>query len=278
MRCLFEKRIQDKLIGFNDLTKTLRIVDIGGPGAQKLPVSQVSLLIRYLPNLTSLGGFERTGAAVELAHQEESSMKFNLTFIHDLYTNIGRIHVLYKTCPKLKELYLDCPKGTAVQNIAILREIRHLKLHKAKSCDLELALKDMNKRLKTLNLSTIWGSLDLATLTKYCPYLTKLELHGVDIIGAAHDEGERMRIFPVLSELLIYRTILSPLMVKTFLNCSILLEHVAIGECNQINDDEMIVMCYCREFETIKRILAWSGNPPHNRNSKVCNGKLSSSN
>lgn len=240
MRSLYEKRIQDVFKGFNDLTKTLSIVDIGGPGAQHLPVSQVSLLLRFLPNLKSLGSFERTGAAVELLFTEDPSLRFKLVYIHDLYTPIQRLNIIAKSCPKLNGIYLDCAKGTAVQNIHILKELRSLKLHKIRWTDVEIALRGLNQRLKTLYLSTIWGAVDVYQVSQHCPMLTKLELHGASLISSAPDLVSPSLALPELIEVLVYRTTLSGLMARSFLVSSQKLEHVAFGECDQITDAQLI--------------------------------------
>lgn len=240
MRSLYEKRIQDVFKGFNDLTKTLTIVDIGGPGAQHLPVSQVSLLLRFLPNLKSLGSFERTGAAVEMLFSEDPTLRFNLVYIHDLYTPIQRLNIIAKSCPKLTGIYLDCAKGTAVQNIHLLKELRSLKLHKIRWTDVEIALRGLNHKLRTLYLSTIWGTIDVYQLSLYCPMLTRLELHGASLMSSAPDLESPCIALPELVEVLVYRTTLSGLMAKSFLVSSQRLEHVAFGECNQITDSQLI--------------------------------------
>ena len=50
-------------------------MDLGGPGAQNLPVSQAALLLKYMPNLTSLGSYERTGAAVETLYESDRGIR-----------------------------------------------------------------------------------------------------------------------------------------------------------------------------------------------------------
>ena len=261
MRSLYEKRIQDKLIGLNDLSKTLKIVNIGGPGAQKLPVSQASLLLRFLPNLASLGGFEKTGAAVESVHQTDPTLKFNLVYIHDQSTNVQRLDVFSKTCPKLKGMYLDCPKGTAVQTIDMLKDIKDIKLHKTRWTDVEIMLRNMHRRLRTLNLSKVYGSLDVAVLARHCTHLTKLDLNFVSFINTAPDSEINERLFPELQELFIYRTTLPSAIVRTFLTCSEYLEHVAFGECNVIKDEEMI---NCIEMSSLKHLRElWLGQALH---------------
>ena len=264
IRSLYERRIQDELKGFNDLTKTLKLVDIGGPGAQHLPVSQVSLLLRFLPNVMSLGAYERTGAAVEMLFTEDPTLRFNLIYIHDLYTHNQRLNIISTACPKVKGIYLDCPKGTAVQNIHSIKELTDLKLHKVRWSDVEIALHGMNGKLRTLYLSTIWGTMDIATLSTSCPNLNKLEIHAASLICSFPDQatdrcsnGKRIEMFPYLQELLVYRTTLSSVLVKYLLKCSKLLEHVAFGECNQILDSEFISFVSDSSLDNLKEL--WFG-------------------
>ncbi|XP_018022181.1 uncharacterized protein LOC108678312 [Hyalella azteca] len=241
IRSLYEKRINDVFKGFNDCAKTLKVVDIGGPGAQHLPVSQVSLLLRFLPNLNSLGAFERTGAAVEILFEEDPTLRFNLIYLHDLYTTKQRMEIIVKACPKIQGMYLDCPKASAVHIIHLNKEMRNLRVHKCRWSDLELTLLNFHSRLRTLYMSTIFGTVNILSLSKYCPNLTRIELHGVTLISSVPDspDPQTYRIFPELRELLIYRTPVSPLLMGTFMKSSEVLEHLSFGECNQITDEDL---------------------------------------
>lgn len=244
IKSLYEKRIRDEFLGFNDLTKTLRIVDIGGPAAQHLPVSQICLLLRFLPNLRSLESYDRAGAAVEMLCLEEPSLKFTkLRFIRDIYTNKQRMSVMVTACPNIEAIYLDCAKGGAVQLIHQLKELKELRLHKTRWSDVEVALQNICSRLRKLYLSTIWGSIDIYTLSKYCPNLSKIELHSGSIISSEPDylgEDRREKTLPELRECLLYQTRLTAILVKKVFRSSDQLIHVGFGECNQLTDEDLI--------------------------------------
>lgn len=268
MRSLYEKRVNDVLQGFNDLTKTLKIVDIGGVGAQHLPVAQVCLILRFLPNLMSLGSFERTGAAVETLYEEDPSLRFKLVYLHDLYTHKQRMNIIITACPKLQGIYLDCAKGSAVQNIHLLKELKDLKLHKIKWTDVEIALRGLNTRLRTIYLSTIWGTTDIYTLSQCCQNLTRIELHAASLTNSSSEQSldSLTRIFPELLELHIYRTVLSSNMVRRLFSCSDQLEHIAFGDCNQLSDSDLLSCINSSHLRNLREL--WFG--------QACNLSLAS--
>ncbi|KAA0202624.1 hypothetical protein HAZT_HAZT009103 [Hyalella azteca] len=77
IRSLYEKRINDVFKGFNDCAKTLKVVDIGGPGAQHLPqlsLPSLQLIIDKCPLVTSIGNL----AAWALNSAEIVFMKMQL--------------------------------------------------------------------------------------------------------------------------------------------------------------------------------------------------------
>ncbi|KAK8734657.1 hypothetical protein OTU49_005918 [Cherax quadricarinatus] len=241
-------------VAWGYLTETLQIVDLGGPGAQELPPQLPSYLLLNLPHLVSLGSYERTGAAVELALQTKPNKQFALRYMHDVFTSASRYHAIIKACPKIQAIYLDSPKDSAVHYLDMFQDLKEVKLHKVRWSDLEIALNKMGSRLRSLFLLTMFGQVDLLDLGRLCPNLLRLEIHQASLVCS---EVEHPTAFSKVRELLIYTSQLSTFCVKVLLNQCIALEHLCLGECGQLSDEAIIASLMDHSLQYVREI--WFG-------------------
>lgn len=241
-------------VAMDRLTQSLQIVDLGGPGSGDLPASQASYLLLTLPHLVSLGSYEHTGAAVELALKTYPNKKFELCYLHDVITTIDRFSAIVKGCPKLQAIYLDSPKGTAVHYMELLKDLREIKLNKVRWSDLEIMLNKMGSRVRSLFLLSVFGQMDLLDLGRLCPNLHRLEIHSASLVcsEAAHDNT-----FHKIRELIIYTSQISTLCIKLILNQCVGVEHLCLGECGQLSDSAITTSLMDHSLQEVREM--WLG-------------------
>ncbi|KAG7162130.1 F-box/LRR-repeat protein 4-like 2 [Homarus americanus] len=241
-------------IVWDRLTESLQIVDLGGPGAQDLPPALPCYLLLTLPRLVSLGSYEHTGAAVELAVTTYPGKQFGLRYIHDVVTSSSRFHTIVKACPKLQAIYLDSPKDTAVHYLDMFKDLREIKLHKVRWTDMEIMINKMGSRIRSLFLLTVFGQVDLLDLGKLCPNLQRLEMHNVSLVCS---DVTHTTAFHNIRELLIYTSQISTLCVKLLMNQCVDVEHLCLGECGHLSDAAIITSLMNHSLRNVREI--WFG-------------------
>ncbi|XP_071528239.1 uncharacterized protein [Panulirus ornatus] len=241
-------------VAMGRLTQTLQIIDLGGPGAGDLPASYASYLLLTLPYLVSLGSYEHTGAAVQLAYESNPNKKFELCYLHDDITTVDRFSVMAKACPKIQAIYLDSPKGTAIHYMELFKDLREIKLNKVRWSDMEIMLNKIGSRVRSLFLLSVFGQVDLIELGRLCPNLLRLEIHSVSLICS---EATHTSAFHQVRELIIYTSQISTLCIKLILNQCVGVEHLCLGECGQLSDDAIITSLMDHSLREAREI--WFG-------------------
>ncbi|XP_076064313.1 uncharacterized protein LOC143038670 [Oratosquilla oratoria] len=238
----------------NSLVHSLQLVDIGGPGGQKVSVKEVSFLIKNLPNLLSVGSYERTGAALEVLEKDHPSAQYGLLYLHDVFTTSGRLLSIIRTCPKLQAIYLDRPKSIAVQNLDVLKSLKEVKLNQVRWADVEVLLKKWGQQLRSLFLLTVWGQFDLVDIGALCPNLIRIELHKVSLSGStvSHDTA-----FKKVAEFLLYNSTVDTQCIKLIMNHCTSVEHLSLGECGQLTDAAMICSMMDHSLKSLREL--WLG-------------------
>ncbi|XP_063885116.1 uncharacterized protein LOC135113638 [Scylla paramamosain] len=240
------------------LSESLQIVDLGGPGSKGLPPSYASYLLLHLPQLVSLGSYEHTAAAVDLALQSRPEKKFGLRYMHDLITSHKRFMSVVSGCPKLTSVYFDCPKDKVVHNLDQLKELREIKMNKVRWSDVEIMLQKMGGRVRSLFLLSVFGQLDLVELGRLCPRLLRLELHNAMLLCSVdtHDTAFRQ-----VRELFIYTNSISLSCVKLLLNQCVEAEHFALGDCGVLTDGLLHASLLQHSLRHVRHI--WFGVAEH---------------
>ncbi|XP_045604370.2 uncharacterized protein [Procambarus clarkii] len=241
-------------VACGQLSETLKIVDLGGPGAQELSPQLPSYLLLSLPHLESLGSYERTGAAVELALKTCPDKQFGLRYMHDTFTSSSRYHAVAKSCTKIQAIYLDSPKDTVVHYLDMLKNLKEIKLHKVRWSDIEILLNKNGSRLCSLFLLAVFGQVDLLDLGRLCPNLHRLECHNVSLVCS---EVNHTTAFSQIRELLIYTSNISTLCIKLLLNQCVAVEHLCLGECGQLSDAAIISSMMDHSLKNVREI--WFG-------------------
>ena len=238
----------------SQISKSLQIIDLGGNGSKYVSPNHVSLLLCNLPNLVSLGTYERTGAALQIAYKKNPDIKFGLRYLHDLFTTSERILIIIRTCPNLGAIYLDSPKNVSVHNLDLLKNLKEIKLHKVRWDDIKILLEKCGERIVSLILITIFGQLDLLEVGRLCPNLSRVELHRTSLICSATSHSFA---FKKVSQVFIYTSEISTLCVKLILNQGTKIKHLSLGMCGQLTDAAVIS---CLMDHSLKEVEAlWFG-------------------
>ncbi|KAK7067706.1 hypothetical protein SK128_023429 [Halocaridina rubra] len=241
-------------ICMDKLKYTLQIVDLGGPGAQNLPPSHVKYLMLYLPNLVSVGSYEKTGQAVQLIYDDYPTKVLGLLYMHDLTTTSGRYHAIMKVCPDLQAVYFDSPKDTVVHYLDMLKKLNEIKLHKVRWSDAEILLKKMGTRIRSLYLLTVFGDIDLLNLGSWCSDLRRLEFHNVYL---RCEDTTHPNAFHKVLEFLIYSSHLSTTSVKFILNQCVMAEKISICDCEHLDDASVRSCILGKSLRQVKEL--WLG-------------------
>ncbi|KAG0718802.1 hypothetical protein GWK47_051753 [Chionoecetes opilio] len=240
------------------MSETLQIVDLGGPGSKGLPPSYASYLLLHLPHLISLGCYEHTGAAVDLALKTSPGKQFVLRYLHDLITSHKRFTSIVTSCPQLTTVYFDCPKDTVVHNLDELKELKEIKMNKVRWSDVEILLHKMGSRVRSLFLLSVFGQLDLLDLGRLCPRLQRLELHTASLHCSTHTHATA---FQQVRELFIYTKTVSVSCLKLLLNQCLVVEHFVVGDCGHLSDGVLLACLLHHACSHVRHI--WFGVAEH---------------
>lgn len=238
----------------NKLKHSLQIVDLGGPGAQNLPVTHVKYLLYNLPNLVSVGSYELTGQAVEMLHNDYPHIKLRLLYMHDTNTTSGRFNCIAKVCPELQAIYFDSPKSTVLHYLDMLKKLNEVKVHKVRWSDAEIMLKKIGPNIRSLYLLTVFGDIDLMNLGSWCSNLHRLEFHNVSLVSSESTHGTA---FHRVLEFLVYSSQVNTMCVKLIINQCLAVERLSLGDCGQLNDESIISSLMGNSLQNVREM--WLG-------------------
>ncbi|KAK7862934.1 hypothetical protein R5R35_004893 [Gryllus longicercus] len=239
--------------GNSVITHNLQFVLLGNPGGDEVSPSTVSLLIKYLPKLQSLGSYPKVGEAIEYLIQENSDITTNLIHLHDSYTDLNRICILIKTTPMLDSIFIDHPSDGVISHLCEFSHLTKVKFQRFQLNEFFRFINKVGRKLLTMELMFGSGILDFASLSKQCPNLVKFTCYKMDCIRH-FDKVE----FPYLKNFGVYYSDISPSCVKSVMLASPNMEKLSLGDFLEITDDDIIEIFTTKEFTKLKHI--WFAN------------------
>ena len=91
---------EDDLLKLSSLRTTLKILNLANVGRDPIVAECVATLINNLPNLISLGGYQKTGEAIRILNMDLGRTHITkLKFIHDSFTEFQSINSIRILCP-----------------------------------------------------------------------------------------------------------------------------------------------------------------------------------
>lgn len=165
----------------SNVGKTLTCLDIGMLGEENIDHVDISTLLLFLPNLTTLGCYSFVGKSLKyIIDSINPTFVSKLQYIHDTTTMECTIHAICKTCPDLKHLYLDTPEPRILHNITRLRKLQHLKIYRFQCDEITPILKMIGSQFHHLTFMKGRGIMDVIHMIKYCPNLIDLDFYMMD--------------------------------------------------------------------------------------------------
>nr|CAD7457184.1 unnamed protein product [Timema tahoe] len=160
----------------------LKVLDIGEPGEENIKAADIALLIKSLPNLTSLGCYSFVGKALQHITSDKSSnfRATKLQYLHDIQTDHATFKAIVKLCPKLTSIYLDEPRRNVITSLDSLPCLVDLKLCRFQCSELEEFLGRAMQKLISLELILGQGSCNISSIATNCPHLTRLECYKME--------------------------------------------------------------------------------------------------
>nr|CAD7416638.1 unnamed protein product [Timema poppensis] len=160
----------------------LKVLDIGEPGEENIKAADIALLIKSLPNLTSLGCYSFVGKALQHITSDKSSnfRATKLQYLHDIQTDHATFKAIVKLCPKLTSIYLDEPRRNVITSLDSLPCLVDLKLCRFQCSELEEFLGRAMQKLISLELILGQGSCNISSIAANCPQLTRLECYKME--------------------------------------------------------------------------------------------------
>ena len=91
---------QENILLLSSLRSTLQVLNLAIRSDDILSPSTVAELINRLPKLVSIGGYQKTGHAIEILFNEmQRSHPTKLRYLHDKQTKFESISAIHNLCP-----------------------------------------------------------------------------------------------------------------------------------------------------------------------------------
>ena len=213
----------------------LQVVNIGSPGQEDVSPSNITTLLKNIPDLRSLGGYSFVGKALLNLISEDGGIvkETKLQYLHDTGTDLDTLHAIGKLCPKLESIYLDRPAYGVVGRLHSISKLKQVKLNRFDCAELDLMLTNCGVSLETLELLVGKGVADMSSVANHCPQLKKLTCYKIEFL--THYEQV---IFPSLTKLEVLHSVITTSCVRYLLSSSPQIEEFSIGEHVDLTDDD----------------------------------------
>ena len=196
-----ELKEQD-ILNLRSLSSTLAQVNLAVHN--DLSPSSVAKLINYLPKLISIGGYTRTGEAIHTLKMDlKRTHPTLLRYLHDRKTSCETLSSIQFLCPDLCSIYFNEPNQNTLKYLKPFKNLRKLKVSKAKSTEVHEMLEIIGARILQLELVCLRESLDLKWIAGNCSNLHSFECYysmGIHLSSTANF------VFPKLKKLTVYCT------------------------------------------------------------------------
>jgi Leucine-rich repeat (LRR) protein len=213
----------------------LQVVNIGSPGQEDVSPSNITTLLKNLPDLRSLGGYSFVGKALLNLISKDGGIvrETKLQYLHDTGTDLDTLDAIRKLCPKLESVYLDRPTYGVVGRLHSISKLKQVKLNRFDCAELDLMLTNCGVSLETLELLVGKGMLDMSSVASHCPQLKKLTCYKIEFL--THYEQV---IFPSLTKLEVLHSVITTSCIRYLLSSSPQIEEFSIGEHVDLTDND----------------------------------------
>ena len=137
-------------------------------------------MLRLLPNLTSLGFYEKVGKAISyLTYYECKNLK--LKYIRDQRTTLEVLDKICYHCPDLEQIRLTAPQPGTVEQLSVLKTINNVELLWFQVEELYKYLKNCGSQIRSMRLSRCMQVVNINIILASCPNLSYLVLSDLQI-------------------------------------------------------------------------------------------------
>ena len=145
-----------------------------------LSPSECVKLIKFLPNLKSLGMNQQLSEVISTINGDDKILKklSNITEFYDAYTSLTTLQRIIKLCPKVNRIFLIVPGKNVIENLWRFPLLTDIKLVSGEDdnsvFELFTTLKIIRHQIKCLNIYLYNDENDPNIYHKLCPELVKL--------------------------------------------------------------------------------------------------------
>ncbi|KFB46719.1 AGAP003930-PA-like protein [Anopheles sinensis] len=235
----------------------LTYVDIGSLGDENICHTDVALLLRYLPNLTTLQSYSFVGRSLlHILEEKDAGFQCRLSYIHDTNTSGASMDAIVRTCPRLEDIYLDSPEVGILEKLKPVR-LRRIKLYKFSCYELLGLLEAGGPGSSLYHLTTIkgYGPLEINRLVRVCPNLLDLDLYMMDSLTFSGDSS-----FPNLQGLEILSSPIQKPSLRNFICRTTTLKRLAVDTVS-FSDEDISSMVIEHDFYQLEDV--WFTSAPY---------------